>query len=64
MTKKSNIVELVSVLGKVKPCEFTHGSCSKLHTPLRGEQQATFNERLRGNKGMVHERYLSNGSRI
>ena len=23
MTKKSNIVELVSVLGKVKPCEFT-----------------------------------------
>ena len=41
MTKKSNIVELVSVLGKVKPCEFTHGSCSKLHTPLRGEQQAT-----------------------
>ena len=39
--KKSNTVELVSVLGKIKPCEFTHGSCSKLHTPLRGEQQAT-----------------------
>lgn len=41
MTKKSNAVELASVLGKIKPCEFTHGSYSKLHTPLRGEQQAT-----------------------
>ena len=40
MTKKSNVVELVYVLGKVKPCEFTHGSCSYNHTPLRGEQQA------------------------
>ena len=25
------------VLDKIKPCEFTHGSCSKHHTPLRGE---------------------------
>lgn len=41
MTKKSNAVELASVLDKIKPCEFTHGSCSNLHTPLRGEQQAT-----------------------
>ena len=41
MTKKSNTVELASVLSKIKPCEFKHGSYSKLHTPLRGEQQAT-----------------------
>ena len=41
MTKKSNAVESVSVLGRIKPCGFTHGSCSYNHTPLRGEQQAT-----------------------
>ena len=42
MTKKSNAVELVSVFGKIKPCGLnSHGSCSKPHTPLRGEQQAT-----------------------
>lgn len=29
MTKKSNTVELASVLGKIKPCEFKHGSYSK-----------------------------------
>ena len=40
-TKKSNAVELASILGKIKPCEFTHGSCSRFCTPLRGEQQAT-----------------------
>ena len=33
MTKKSNAVELVSVLGKIKPCEFTHGSCSETLVP-------------------------------
>ena len=27
------------VFDKIKPCEFIHGSCSNLHTPLRGEQQ-------------------------
>ena len=27
--------------GNKKPCDCSHGSCSKLHTtPLRGEQQA------------------------
>ena len=41
MTKKSNAVELVSVFGKIKPCGSSHGSCPKLRTPLRGEQQAT-----------------------
>ena len=42
MTKKSNAVELVSVFDKIKPCGLnSHGSCSNLHTPLRGEQQAT-----------------------
>ncbi len=41
MAKKSNAVELVAVFGKIKPCGFPHGSCSDIHTPLRGEQQAT-----------------------
>ena len=41
MPQKSNAVELVSVLGKIKLCEFSHGGCSNIHTPLRGEQQAT-----------------------
>ena len=33
-----NIVELVSMFGKIKPCGNPHGSCSDNHTPLRGEQ--------------------------
>ena len=41
MTKKSNAVELASVLGKIKPCEFKHGSCSKVHTPLRQKKCQT-----------------------
>ena len=41
VTEKSNAVEHMPAFDKIKPCEFTHGSCSKLHTPLRGEQQAT-----------------------
>lgn len=33
---------------KIKPCGLPHGSCTKLHTPLRGEQQATiYLDRLR-----------------
>ena len=48
MTKKSNAVELVSVFGKIKPCGLNlHGSYSNLHTPLRGEQQATIFDRQR-----------------
>ena len=42
MTKKSNAVEIVSDFGKIKPCGNPRGSCSYNHTPLRGEQQATF----------------------
>ena len=38
MPQKLNAVELVSVLGKIKLCEFSRGGCSNLHTPLRGEQ--------------------------
>ena len=38
MPQKLNAVELVSVLGKIKLCEFLHDGCSNLHTPLRGEQ--------------------------
>ena len=42
MTKKSNIVKFVSVLGKIKPCGlYSRGRSSNLHTPLRGEQQKT-----------------------
>lgn len=33
---------------KMKLCGLPHGSCSNLHTPLRGEHQATiYFERLR-----------------
>ena len=42
MPQKLNAVELVSVLGKIKLCEFSRGGCSNLHTPLRGEQLGTF----------------------
>ena len=38
MPQKSNAVELVSVLGKIKLCEFSHGGCSNIHNALRGEQ--------------------------
>lgn len=41
VTEKSNAVEHMPAFDKIKPCEFTHGSCSNLHTPLRGEQRAT-----------------------
>ena len=41
MTQKSNAFKLASAFDKIKPCRFTHGSCSYNHTPLRGEQQAT-----------------------
>ena len=38
----THAVELVSVFDKIKPCGLnSHGSCSNLHTPLRGGQQAT-----------------------
>lgn len=34
--------------GKIKLCGLPHGSCSDLHTPLRGGQQATsYFDRLR-----------------
>ena len=35
------------VFDKIKPCEFIYGSCSNLHTPLRGEQQSRLYGRLR-----------------
>ena len=41
MTQKSNAFKLASAFDKIKPCGFTHDSCSYNHTPLRGEQQAT-----------------------
>lgn len=41
MTQKLNAFKLASAFDKIKPCGFTHGSCSYNHTPLRGEQQAT-----------------------
>lgn len=31
-----------------KPCGYAHAVAARKCTPLRGEQQATFNERLRG----------------
>ena len=52
VTEKSNAVEHMPAFDKIKPCEFTHGSCSNLHT----SDSTTLGQRVFNKKEQINLR--------